>query len=525
MSNGTRTRINAAFDDELSVAPVPAGLRALSIRDAVAAPRRRAVQPQLMVIVATIVVIAVVVTFVIGSHVLRSTPIPAEPPGSVYPPSSRTGADMVYDAAHQELVLFGGMTIDNRVVNETWTWDGKVWRIEHPKAAPAARPNAVMAYDAARRDVVLFGGRNPASGKGAQLDLADTWTWDGTTWHLMHPAHQPVFGYSWQPPVMDFDPVSRTVIAWGFTKDYKAQTWTWNGSDWSQLMTAGGPTQIGAMVGGGTNIYLIALSAGRVGGHYANQMWRWDGASWNLLPPNDNSPALGPAAYDPQRGRIVALTGDTWTWDGSTWTRQHVQDQPPTVGYLAYFPPLHQVISYGSLYGNTSNDVWAWTGSTWVRLEAGTVGPLPTPSGQLGPTTPAAAEALIRQTVKNTSPVLLPGSLPSGMEAKVTNATPDSFNVDYRSDQRDKTVSLGIVVANPPPGDANSSDTHVTFRKGAAEYFVYDPSASLSDRWLIWYEPGTMASPQTKQPNVVPYFLSASGLTDQEFWQVANSLG
>ena len=60
-------------------------------------------------------------------------------------------------------------------------------------------------------------------------------------------------------------------------------------------------------------------------------------------------------------------------------------------------------------------------------------------------------------------------------------------------------------------------------RDGYAEYFVYDATDALSNRWLMWIEPGTMANPQLKVPGV-PYFLSATGLTDAEFWQVANSL-
>jgi len=47
---------------------------------------------------------------------------------------------------------------------------------------------------------------------------------------------------------------------------------------------------------------------------------------------------------------------------------------------------------------------------------------------------------------------------------------------------------------------------------------------ALSQRWLMWDEPGTMVNPMGKTPNLVPYFLGTSGLTDQEFWQVANSL-
>jgi hypothetical protein len=527
MSDPTRSRINAAFEDELTALPVPPGLRALSVRAAVAAPRAQSRQPQLFALVAAVLAVAVVVTLVIGSHAMRSTPVPVKPTGSLNPPSARSGADLVYDGAHQELVLFGGSTIENKVVNETWTWDGKYWTLQHPKSAPVARHDSVMAYDAAHHDVLLYGGiaAAPSSAKGGQSAVTDTWTWDGTSWKEQHPMHQPIFSFDWAA-TMEFDPVSRTVLLYGFAKttsenlsNMQSQTWSWNGSDWTQLSPSQAPTMTGYLVAGGTHIYLLAGSAGRVGGRYVTQMWQWDGSTWTLLGPNNNHLLpLSFATYDPEHGRMVALNGDTWTWDGSSWTRQHVQDQPPAVGYMAYFAPMHQVISFGSRFGNTNNDLWAWTGTYWKRLEAGMVVPFPSPSGQLGPTTPAAAETFIRQTVKAPSPVLLPRSLPPGLEARAV-VTADGFNIEYVSDQRDKRISLGIVVANPPPGDQSSNDTNVQFGSRSAEYFVYDAGAPQSDRWLMWSEGG---SPKT---GGTPYFLFASGLTNAEFWQVANSLG
>ena len=539
MSNSTRDRIAAAFERELAESPVPPSLRTLAIREAVAAPRHRSNQPQLLALVAAILVVAVVATLVIGSHLLHPNAIPAKPTGSTTPPSPRSQANLVYDTANRNLVLFGGATIDIKVVNETWTWDGKYWTLHRAAVAPASRFGAVMAYDEAHHDVVLYGGfLVSASGKGGQTSATDTWAWNGTAWKEQHPLHQPALSFDW-PATMQFDPVSRTVLLFGFKKAtsqsqaaMNPETWSWNGSDWIQLAPAASPVNFGEMVSGGTYVYLLAPAAGRVGGRYVSQMWQWEGGTWRLLPATNNelSP-VSSAAFDPQHGRIVGVNGDTWTWDGSRWTRQHVSAQPPAVGYLVYFPPLHEVISFGSLFGNTNNDVWAWTGSTWNKLEAGTVGPLPSPSGELGPTTPAAVDAFVRQTVKTTSPVLLPTWLPAGMEARVT-ATADGFNLDYASDQRDKQIFLGTVVPNPPPGTPGSSDTPVKFRSaipqkygqsGYAEYFVYDPTAPLSARWLVWNEPGTMAVQQTKAPGV-PYFLSAEGLTDQEFWQVANSL-
>jgi hypothetical protein len=538
MTDRTRNRINSAFDDELSAAPVPPGLRALSIRDAVTAPRHRSVQPQLLVVLATIVVIAVVASFVIGSHLLRSSaPLPAKPTGSRIPPAARSAADIVYDSGHHELVLFGGSTIDGRFTNETWTWDGKYWTL-HPTnpTVLAPRDQAVMAYDQVHQVTVMYGGMKLAvpGGKGGVVAANDTWTWDGKSWKEQRPVHEPGLTFDW-PATMDFDSGSRTVLLYGFQKlpsgnstTMQAQTWSWNGSDWTRLSPSTTPSTIGQMVGG----YLIGQSADRVAGRYVSQVWLWNGSNWVLLGPGNDAPfASGSAAYDAKRSQLVVFNGDTWTWDGRTWTRQHPAHEPPAVGYMTYFPPLQAFVQYGAVYGNTNNDVWVWNGADWTLLEAGNVAP-PAPSGRLGPTTPDAAKAFVRQTMTATTPALFPGWLPPGMDARVV-ATTDQFNLDLASDQRDKTIFLGTVAANPSPGGPSSSDTHVKFRNalamkdqsaGTAEYFVYDASAPRSDRWLMWLEPGTTSVQGSTSPGVW-YFLSASGLTDQEFWQVANSLG
>jgi hypothetical protein len=136
---------------------------------------------------------------------------------------------------------------------------------------------------------------------------------------------------------------------------------------------------------------------------------------------------------------------------------------------------------------------------------------------------PADAAVSIRKTVTTAHPVLLPGQLPAAIVEASVFASPDSFNIVYRSDQREKSITFGIVVANPPPGSEQTVTRAVKFRGVTAQYQVYDPSSPLSQRWLMWNEPGTMATQMTKAPGV-PYFLSTDGLTDQEFWQLANSL-
>jgi hypothetical protein len=64
----------------------------------------------------------------------------------------------------------------------------------------------------------------------------------------------------------------------------------------------------------------------------------------------------------------------------------------------------------------------------------------------------AQAAAFVRSTVTNTRPVLLPSSPPAWAYDATVRAGPDDFEIDYQSDLRDKTMTFGILVANPPPG-------------------------------------------------------------------------
>ena len=97
-------------------------------------------------------------------------------------PSARNGAVMAFDRAVGNIVLFGGTTINNPngtgvFFNDTWTWDGTTWTEQFPPVSPPARTGyGNMVYDAATQTVVLFGGSNIAGVAGS---LNDTWTWNG----------------------------------------------------------------------------------------------------------------------------------------------------------------------------------------------------------------------------------------------------------------------------------------------------------------------------------------------------------
>src|SRR5262249_9816266 len=78
-------------------------------------------------------------------------------------PSARTSAAMAYDPASHQLLLFGGgATTGTGFSNQTWTWNGTTWTLLHPSTSPPAREDTGLVYDAATKTVLLFAGRRAA---------------------------------------------------------------------------------------------------------------------------------------------------------------------------------------------------------------------------------------------------------------------------------------------------------------------------------------------------------------------------
>src|ERR1035438_3090183 len=59
------------------------------------------------------------------------------------------------------------------------------WMRQIPQTFPSARAFPAIAYDAAHGQVVLFGGLASAAFNGAALN--DTWVWDGSRWTQKSP--------------------------------------------------------------------------------------------------------------------------------------------------------------------------------------------------------------------------------------------------------------------------------------------------------------------------------------------------
>ena len=132
---------------------------------------------------------------------------------------------MAFDEARGEMVVY------RNGFKETWIWDGTDWAQRFPATipGPAGISKAAMAYDAARQQVVLYGGQN---------GLDDTWIWDGTDWTKKSPNTVPPERHDHE---MVYDSANQRILLVGGgahtpgNSERTFETWAWDGTDWALL--------------------------------------------------------------------------------------------------------------------------------------------------------------------------------------------------------------------------------------------------------------------------------------------------
>jgi hypothetical protein len=278
-------------------------------------------RPQTVVVVLLLVIAAAVP---IRAQTFTQQSPAASPPG-------RFGSNMVFDAAHGQVVLFSGWGTGTTLLSDTWVWNGITWTQESPATSPPARGYASMVYDAALGEVVLFGGvGNTAPGSNGFFN--DTWVWNGTNWTEESPATSPS------------------------GRDLSAMAYYPTGN-------------------------LVVLFAGDNSNGILDDTWTWDGTNWTLRTPATSPPARVAASmvYDAAEGQIVLFGGDgdgggrladTWVLDENGWTQESPATSPSGRGSsaVAYDSLQGQVVLFGG--ANDSGllaDTWAWNGANWTQ--------------------------------------------------------------------------------------------------------------------------------------------------------------
>ncbi len=117
-------------------------------------------------------------------------------------PKGRCCFAMAYDPDTRLTMLFGGFD-DNpqAVLDQTWTWDGTSWHILNPAHKPAARKSICrMVWADNLHQMVLYGGLLTASDTAATDST--TWLWDDATTGLDFSAS--VARISQMPPLSSY---------------------------------------------------------------------------------------------------------------------------------------------------------------------------------------------------------------------------------------------------------------------------------------------------------------------------------
>jgi hypothetical protein len=247
-------------------------------------------------------------------------------------PPARHGARMVYDAANQRVILFGG-AIGSTNQQDTWSWNGTNWTQLSPGTNPPALVDYGMAYDPAHSRVVIA-----ARTYAGYIDATNNWTALTTPGGLASQGGQMVY---------DTD-LGKMVLYDGNA------VWTFDGTTWATLTTATtlpnrANTQIAydnsrnqvVLYGGGTSSYPV-------------------GDTWVLTEAQTTGDIyvatnLAAASYVIQPGNLSG-SGTAWHWSGMAAPVTYTVSFQPVAGYVT--PPSQTfslspggIIAFMSAYG------------------------------------------------------------------------------------------------------------------------------------------------------------------------------
>ncbi len=284
-------------------------------------------------------------------------------------PPARIAAAMAFHGGLGQTVLFGGSTSAGPQA-DTWTYDGATWHALDLSPAPPARTGHLMAYDAGRDRVVLTAGA--AIGEG----LHDTWEFDGTAW-TEGPAFPDGLG-----PAMAYDPTRGRVVAVAMAPDQSAtHTWTYDGVAWSPLAGADLPPMESPGMAFDMQRQQIVVFGGYspTQGDALGGLWQLAGTTWQ---DGGDATVLGPRSsptmvYDPSWAKLLVGGGYSYSGANTSW-RWGDQAGWPYGGYPTPYSGGTALWSDGdglTVVSAGSADLWHRLDATWARTTLATAAP------------------------------------------------------------------------------------------------------------------------------------------------------
>lgn len=414
-------------------------------------------------------------------------------------PSPRMSSILGDDPADAAAVLFGGVTVWGRPVNDTWEFRGGHWALIAPPTSPpagvgfAAPPYAGMAYDPALGSVLLVGVSGAAS----------SWTYQNGSWRSLGPGSATGATAS-GPPV--FDPQGNVVVVLDGSDAYGAPVWTYRNGTYCPAPPGSGfansswcfqdvPRVLSLapafMVFDGADGEILLLVPVQYLGPYPAvwfyRLWEFDHGAWSWV---GVDPKLGPrvaegaaVAYDARDKCVVVFGGAywnsagptydvraTWTYAHGNWTRvlpapHGAWPQPRFGAGLAYDARDRYLLLFGGVTtaGTGLNDSWAFANGSWSRINTPSAPP------------PRVGFALAYDTADGTA-VLYGGMGPS--------TTPLNDTWTYAAGIWSRVAGAGGPSPRSYPLVTDDPADHGLLLFGGTVYNSY-PYDRYSDTWLF----------------------------------------
>lgn len=299
------------------------------------------------------------------------------PRGYAQMPEPRCIQSLCYDAAHEQILMYGGSGKD--LYGDLWALKNNHWK-KLSQAGPPPRLKSAFTFDDNRRCAVLFGGN---SDNGI---LGDTWEWDGNNWKQIN-----IPGPGLRLHCMAaYDAKNKQVILFGgINNGLLNDTWGYNGKQWIKL-NADGPKDCiphGMMYDEvKERVIMITLSANpdpENSHRKKNEMWEWSGTAWIKLAmsaPSTSEQGLQAVSSFGKNGIVLfdgddveSNTGKTWVFDGTKWSGLRIPGPSPRYGHAVIFNKAqNKLVLFGgsNRKDNFYRDIWEWDGKKWNEIVA-----------------------------------------------------------------------------------------------------------------------------------------------------------
>jgi hypothetical protein len=246
-------------------------------------------------------------------------------------PSPRTFPAMTYDSANHKVLLFGGNRVlfghdddDYEFYDDFWEFDGNTWRkVNVP--TPSARAEASFVFDRQREAAVLYGGYRIEDGE--VRPLSDTWEFRENSWKKVSEG-TPSARYG---ATAAFSDKRGTVVMFGGGIGRGGgETWEWNGQFWRELEFAGTEPRYNAAMIYDRSRQVFIRFGGWDGSKRVNETWQFDEETWKLLDiPGPGARNHTGMIYDEKRKETILfgghdgewVFGDTWALGGTAWKK------------------------------------------------------------------------------------------------------------------------------------------------------------------------------------------------------------